>query len=149
MGVSEPALFEPLNSSATLEFMNEQAHINANQSAAQDVPRPMIGTHEHLLTLSEASEQLPSINGKRHTTISLWRWCRMGIHGVRLEYLKIGRNIMTSREALERFYLALAHADPELPPRRAARRYRPRDPAARRRQIEEAKRRLKAAGFMS
>jgi hypothetical protein len=68
-------------------------------------------TREHLVTFSEAAKSLPAINGRRHAPSTLWRWSRRGIGGVRLEYLRCGRNMLTSRQALARFFARLAEAD--------------------------------------
>lgn len=70
-----------------------------------------ISLDEDLVTLTEATKLLPRVNGKRPNHSTLWRWCRRGLGGVHLEYLKVGRRIMTSRQALERFAHALAAAD--------------------------------------
>ncbi|MCK6458105.1 MAG: DUF1580 domain-containing protein [Phycisphaerae bacterium] len=67
---------------------------------------------ETLVSLTEATKVLPRVNGKRPAISTLWRWCRKGLRGVRLEYVRMGRNIATSREALNRFFNALAAADP-------------------------------------
>lgn len=66
---------------------------------------------DNLLSLHEATQYVPAINGKRHATSTLYRWCRRGIGGVRLEYVRIGRNIATTAEALDQFFKALAAAD--------------------------------------
>jgi hypothetical protein len=66
-------------------------------------------SNEDLLTLSEIAERLPI--PKNRTT--LWRWCRIGVRGIRLEYRKLGREMLTSVEAVERFSQALAQADTE------------------------------------
>jgi hypothetical protein len=66
---------------------------------------------DNLLSLREATQYVPAINGKRHATSTLYRWCRHGINGVKLEYVRIGRNIATTAEALDRFFKALAEAD--------------------------------------
>jgi len=66
---------------------------------------------EKLLTLTEATRVVPRVNGKRPVPSTLWRWCRKGICGVYLEYLRLGRHIVTSTEALQRFFVALAQAD--------------------------------------
>jgi hypothetical protein len=66
---------------------------------------------ETVLTLAEASKILPRRNGKRPSIGTLWRWARWGIKGVRLDYLRFGRTIVTSREALQRFFDALAAVD--------------------------------------
>ena len=66
---------------------------------------------DNLLSLREAVRFVPCINGKRRAVSTLYRWCRQGIKGVRLEYVRIGRNVATTPEALERFFAALAEAD--------------------------------------
>lgn len=66
---------------------------------------------ENLLTLTEAAKFIPPIDGKRVNISTLWRWCRRGLNGVRLEYIRIGCRIVTSAEALNRFANALAEAD--------------------------------------
>ena len=70
--------------------------------------------NETLLTLTEATKVLPRVNGRKPAVSTLWRWCRKGLRGVRLEYLRIGRNIVTSPQALHRFFAALAEADAQL-----------------------------------
>ena len=72
---------------------------------------PISLAESEVLTLTEASKILPRRNGKRPAAATLWRWCRFGIKGVRLEYIRCGRNIMTSRTALQRFFEDLARAD--------------------------------------
>lgn len=62
---------------------------------------------ESKLSLSAASKHVP---GNPHAS-TLWRWCRQGLHGVRLEYLRVGRRIVTSRESLDRFFAAVTEAD--------------------------------------
>ncbi len=62
---------------------------------------------EEKLGLSAASKHVPD---HPHAS-TLWRWCREGLHGVRLEYLKVGRRIVTSREALDRFFERITEAD--------------------------------------
>jgi hypothetical protein len=71
---------------------------------------------EILLSLTEATKVLPHVKGKRPARSTLWRWCRKGLQGVHLEYVRVGRDIATSREALGRFFVALAAADRPLGP---------------------------------
>lgn len=68
-------------------------------------------TNETGLSLTEATKQLPSLGGRRLDVSTLWRWCRKGVRGVRLEYVRLGHRIITSREALARFAQRLAEAD--------------------------------------
>jgi len=130
-------------------FVDKQDTNNSSRmNSANFTGEAIIGTHEHLLTLADATKVLPSINGKHHSTLTLWRWCRKGIRGVRLEYLRIGRAMMTSEESLERFYRAVAQADPVLASvNNRVRRPRAVTPAKRQKQIDDAQRRLKEAGF--
>lgn len=66
---------------------------------------------ETILTLGQACRLLPANDGKRVHLSTLWRWCRIGVNGVRLEYLRVGRRIVTSKQALERFMTRLAALD--------------------------------------
>ena len=52
---------------------------------------------EDTLTLTQAAQSLGV------SAASTWRWARGGIRGVRLDYIRMGRRILTSREALQRF----------------------------------------------
>ncbi len=76
-------------------------------------------TQEELLSLAQAAKVMPPVNGKRPAVSTLWRWCRKGLGGVRLDYVRVGRNIATSREAMSRFFNALAAKDEPItdPPR--------------------------------
>lgn len=56
-------------------------------------------TTETLLTLPQAAEQLPT----KPTRATVWLWVSKGIRGVRLEAVRIGRQWVTSTEALQRF----------------------------------------------
>lgn len=104
---------------------------------------------ETVVSLTEATKILPKINGKRPAISTLWRWCRKGLRGVRLEYIRVGRNIATSREALNRFFVAQAAVDPPLadPPRRERADILRVTPADRQRQRAEADRILDRAGI--
>lgn len=68
---------------------------------------------ENIVTLSEATNLIPSLNGRRLHPSTLWRWCRRGLAGTRLEYIRVGRRICTSEEALGRFFNSLADRDIE------------------------------------
>jgi hypothetical protein len=50
-----------------------------------------VGPDERLITLTEATKVLPTVNGKRPAICTLWRWCRKGLRGVFLEYVRVGR----------------------------------------------------------
>ena len=84
--------------------------MSAEQSSAPGPGTRPVLLHEELLTLAEAVRRLPVINGKRHSPSTLWRWCRYGINGVRLEHVRVGRKLVTSCEAMDRFFAALTEA---------------------------------------
>jgi len=66
---------------------------------------------ETLLSLADAARALPPIDGKRPHCSTIWRWSKKGLHGVYLEYVRLGHRVCTSQEALSRFVNALAAAD--------------------------------------
>lgn len=76
--------------------------------------------NEKVLSLTDASKALPKIDGKRLHISTLWRWCRKGIRGVQLDYIRLGHRVCTSAEALTRFTQQLAEVDhkpnPSQPP---------------------------------
>jgi len=70
-----------------------------------------ISKDEKLITLTEATKMLPRVNGKRMNVSTTWRWCKKGLGGINLEYVRVGQKIATSSEALNRFFVSLADAD--------------------------------------
>ena len=59
---------------------------------------------EVTLTLPEAASRLPRLRGGKKVHVStLYRWIHRGVGGIRLEAVKIGRTVVTSVEALQRF----------------------------------------------
>lgn len=74
------------------------------------------------LTLAQAARELP---GSPNPS-TVWRWCKRGVNGVRLEYRRVGRNIVTNRAALQRFIDELTRRDavPQAPPPRPSQRHR-------------------------
>ncbi|MCG3181424.1 MAG: hypothetical protein BIFFINMI_03817 [Phycisphaerae bacterium] len=84
-----------------------------------------IGPDEELISLNQAARRLPRVDGRKVAISTLWRWCRAGLRGVRLEYARVGRKICTSHQALTRFMSQVAAVDDDNPPafvRGAARR---------------------------
>src|SRR4051794_6127738 len=59
-----------------------------------------------MLPLEDAAKLLPGGKSKS----ALYRWWKTGYRGVRLECRMIGRNLYTSREALDRFTAAVTDA---------------------------------------
>jgi hypothetical protein len=70
-------------------------------------------THEGIITLPEAAAMLPARRGGRRVHVStIFRWAQKGSKGVRLETIRIGSALHTSREAMQRFCDRLTEADP-------------------------------------
>jgi hypothetical protein len=66
-------------------------------------------TTETILTFADARSRLPKRRrGKRPDISTLYRWAQVGLHGIRLETIKIGGQTCTSVEALQRFFDALS-----------------------------------------
>jgi hypothetical protein len=110
---------------------------------------------ETLIRLADVSKlkNVPSQRGKGVAISTLWRWRSAGIKGIKLETLQVGGTTCTSMEALQRFFDALteraAQANAPVPaefPSKQSQTSFDRLPAYRRRQIEEAERRLRKAG---
>lgn len=76
----------------------------------------LIGPDEDLITLAEATKHLPKVDGRKVAICTLWRWCRVGLRGAFLEYVRVGRKICTTRQALLRFFSALADQDSRFAP---------------------------------
>lgn len=62
---------------------------------------------ENVYTLPEVAKILPSLNGRRIHSGTVWRWARHGVHGIKLETQQIGGRTVTTPEALARFLAAL------------------------------------------
>jgi hypothetical protein len=86
---------------------------------------------EDILTIKQAAKRLPT----RPHISALYRWAKEGLHGIRLETLRVGGTMCTSTEALQRFFSAVTEAthEPTL--------------AERRRQQSAAERELAASGW--
>jgi len=56
---------------------------------------------EALIKLEDARQNVPGITPAYST---VYRWTTVGVNGVRLEKQRVGKNIYTSFEALDRFF---------------------------------------------
>lgn len=69
-----------------------------------------------LVRLSEAVTFVPMNHGKPPHPSTLWRWCRQGVKArsgqrIRLDHVRVGAYVYTSRAALQEFVEELAKAD--------------------------------------
>ncbi len=60
---------------------------------------------ETLIPLNRCNDYIYALTGHRPHLSAIYRWCRVGRNGRRLETIKIGGARYTSREALHRFFL--------------------------------------------
>lgn len=101
---------------------------------------------EETFSLTEAAKRLPCRRkGKRPNVATLYRWAQTGCRGVRMETICIGATRCASMEAMQRFFDALtaqANACTGVPTPQPSK-----QTAQRRKQIEQAERRLAAAGI--
>lgn len=61
---------------------------------------------EDVLSLAQARNELLQATGHRPNKATLYRWCLRGVAGVKLEHIRLGDRILTSRQALTRFISA-------------------------------------------
>jgi Protein of unknown function (DUF1580) len=101
--------------------------------------------NETVLGLADAARRLPKFRGRRPHTSTLWRWGRRGVMGIKLEVGRLGRRLITSVEALDRFSAALAAVEPA--GARPAHVARSTAAPKRERQIRAAERELDEAGI--
>jgi len=70
---------------------------------------------EEILSLKDACALLPRRRaGKKPAFQTVYRWALRGVRGRRLEVLRIGGTLCTSRQALERFFAGLTADDDRL-----------------------------------
>lgn len=64
---------------------------------------------EDMLTLAAARKELASITGKRPDKATMTRWIHRGVGGIKLDAVRLGVQLFTSRQALTRFIEARTH----------------------------------------
>jgi len=100
---------------------------------------------EELITLKDAAAILPRRRrGKKPAFSTTWRWTTRGLKRLKLETIRVGGTLCTSREALQRFFDRLTELDglPE-----TQRTLRTRTPAQRKRALKRADKILRDAGI--
>ena len=58
---------------------------------------------EDVLTMSEARNEIHAITRQRPDKATITRWIHRGCHGTKLEAVRLGRQLITSKQALTRF----------------------------------------------
>jgi hypothetical protein len=59
---------------------------------------------EDVLTIPQAADRVGEITGKRPDRATVYRWTQRGVRGVRLESVSVGGHLVTSDQALTRFF---------------------------------------------
>ncbi len=72
-------------------------------------------SNETLLTLTEAAQVRPRGRRGQPTHVStVHRWIANGVRGVHLEAIRLGGQLYTSKEAIQRFAERLTHQAPKV-----------------------------------
>ena len=61
---------------------------------------------EDVLSFSDARREIGQLTGRRPDKSSMTRWVHRGVGGVQLEAIRIGSQLVTSRQAITRFIVA-------------------------------------------
>ena len=102
---------------------------------------------EDTLTFDQTIEEVTRLrDGRRLAKSTIWRWCKVGVKGVKLEVTYCGGQRLTSKQALGRFFQRLADLRQSGDPAPVQTPRRGRTPAERRRAGEGAGHRLAAKG---
>lgn len=58
---------------------------------------------EDILTIHDARKEIASITGQRPDISTMTRWIHRGVGGTKLDAVRIGRQLITSKQAITRF----------------------------------------------
>jgi hypothetical protein len=61
---------------------------------------------EDVITFADGRKEIGQLTGRRPDKSSMTRWVHRGVGGVRLEAVRIGSTLVTSRQAINRFIVA-------------------------------------------
>jgi len=96
---------------------------------------------EQLMSLHDAANLFPKRRrGKKPAFSTIWRWAMRGVNGARLETVRVGSTLCTTRAAVERFIEAQSER-----PGEGGRTYR--SPGKRERAVRKAEEILRGAGY--
>jgi hypothetical protein len=58
---------------------------------------------EKLITFQDAHKYIHELTGLTRSAAMIYRWSRQGVKGIKLDSVKVGGSVFTSREAIIRF----------------------------------------------
>jgi hypothetical protein len=61
---------------------------------------------EDVLTVKQAQSELEAITGRRYDKATFPRWMFRGVGGIKLDHVRVGNQLLTSKQALHRFIAA-------------------------------------------
>jgi hypothetical protein len=61
---------------------------------------------EDVLTIKDARKEVYEATGWPVDRVTIYRWCLKGVGGIKLDHIKLGDRILTSRQAINRFIVA-------------------------------------------
>jgi hypothetical protein len=61
---------------------------------------------EDVITIPQACDWIKATTGRKTDRTTVYRWVLNGVEGQKLEAVRVGRQILTSRQALTRFIAA-------------------------------------------
>lgn len=73
---------------------------------AKETNKNMAVLSEDVLTIPQVCQEIKETTGRKPDRATVYRWVLNGVEGQRLEAVRIGRQILTSRQALTRFIAA-------------------------------------------
>lgn len=88
---------------AQLALKAQQETVMIATSAEQALGRILV---EDVLTPNEARAEIAKATGTRPHIATVYRWIRRPVNGVQLETIRVGRRLITSKQAIHRFLLA-------------------------------------------
>jgi len=71
--------------------MSNEANLTGACAGPGNAGNPLVDAGEERFTLTGATKVMPRVNGKRPAVSTLWRWCRKGLRGRYLDYVRVGR----------------------------------------------------------
>ena len=108
--------------------------------------------NDRLLGMAEAGRLVGEWTGRSRSPAAVWRWCRKGLRGIRLEYVRVGKLMYTTSAWLQEFFRASAETDDQPEEKPEANSTTPGRPRAgtvrqRQREIRQAAEALAAEGL--
>jgi hypothetical protein len=77
-----------------------------NEKMVKPATKNMGVLTEDVITIPQACDEIKATTGHKPDRATVYRWVLNGVEGQRLEAVRVGRQILTSRQAITRFIAA-------------------------------------------